>query len=95
MPGRLACGCGAGFGCGCEKIAKVGAILVDHSLRHRLAALVIVAGIVKLAVEADVQRPVASRAMIAKTDPFPRIDGRTALPAIHDKADLLCSEPTW
>src|SRR5581483_12328155 len=45
--------------------------LVHHAFGLRLAALVVVGGIVKPAVTAHVQRPVASRTRLAKPDPLP------------------------
>src|SRR5579859_7313150 len=69
----------------CEILAEIRAILLDDALRLRLAALIIVRGIVKRAVEAGVQRTIASLATVAKPNSFLPLDldRPPAMKAIH------------
>ncbi len=79
-----------------EIFAKIEALLVDHPLGHRLTALIVVAGIVKITVHAGVQRAVALRTMIAETDPLFGIDSLPALPAVHEtQGYLLRLKASW
>src|SRR5690242_6354112 len=74
---------------GSEIFAEIEALFVDHALGHRLAATVVVGGIVEIAVEAYVERAVASGAIVAEADAiFARddLDGATAMPTLHREA---------
>jgi hypothetical protein len=71
---------------GSEKIAKIRPFLVDDTLGLRFAALIVVCSIVELTIEAGMQCPVASGAIVAEADPFFDLDFSCAFPALHDCA---------
>ena len=71
---------------GSKKVAKIRPFLVDDTLRLRFAALIVVCSIVELTVEAGMQCPVASGAIVAEADPFFDLDFSCAFPALHDCA---------
>jgi len=71
-----------------EIFAEIETLLIDDALGHRLAATVVVGGIVKIAVEAYVERAVASGAIVAKADAIFAcydLDRATAMPTLHRK----------
>ena len=51
-----------------EAFTEIKAILVHHARGLGFAALVVVGGVIEAAVEADVERPIALGAFVAKTD---------------------------
>src|SRR5271166_4265231 len=63
--------------------AKVESFLVHYALGHRLAALVVVRRVVKIAVAAAVDGTPASRALSAEADSLSGVDLVAALPASH------------
>ena len=71
------------MGARCEVLAKVETIFIDDALRHRFAARVVVSGIVKSAVAANMERPAASSAFVAEADPLDDLDSSSAVPAFH------------
>ena len=74
---------------GSEIFAEVESFFVDDALGHWLAATVVVGGIVEIAIEAYVERAIASGAIVAKADAiFARddLDGAAAMPTLHRKA---------
>jgi hypothetical protein len=64
-------------------LAEVCAILIDDALGLSLAALIIVSGIVKPAIEADMERPIALGTLVAKADAILEDDFTTAMKAVH------------
>src|SRR5208282_302531 len=72
-----------GAAVGREVLAEIRALLVHHPLRHRLATLIVIGGVVKRAIAAYVQRPIALRTMRVEPDALDRLDPMAALPAVH------------
>ena len=58
-------------------------MLIDDALSLRLAALVVVAGVVKAAIETDMERPIALRTLVAKTNALFDADFPSAMKAVH------------
>jgi hypothetical protein len=64
-------------------LAEVRAIFIDDALGLSLAALIIVGGVVKPAVEASVERPIALGTLVAKAHAILEDDFTTAMKAVH------------
>ncbi len=63
--------------------AKVETLLIDHALGLRLAARVVVRGVVESAVAAYMKRAAASFAFIAKAHPLDDLGRPAAMPTVH------------
>src|SRR5690242_19931939 len=77
---------------GSEIFAEIEALFVDDALGHRLAATVVVRGIVQIAVEAYVERAIASGTVVAEADAIfagDDLDGAAAMPTLHREASSL------
>ena len=71
-----------------EIFAEIEAFFIDDALGHRLAATVVVGRIVEIAVEAYVERAIASGTIVAKADTIFAcydLDRATAMPTLHRK----------
>jgi hypothetical protein len=68
-------------------VAEVSAIFIDDTLGLSLAALVVIGGIVKPAIEASVERPIALGTFLAKADAILEDDFTAAMKAVHLKND--------
>ena len=69
---------------GREQLAEVESLLIDHALGLGLAARVVVSGVVKAAVAANVQRATAAFAFVAETDPLDHLRRGAAMPTLHN-----------
>ena len=69
---------------GGEVLAEVETFLIDDALRLRLAACVVVRGVVESAVAAYVERAAASLAFVAKSDPLDDFGRLAAMPTFHN-----------
>src|SRR6266436_6115462 len=77
---------------GSEIFAEVESFFIDDALGHWLAATVVVGGIVEIAVEAYVERAIASGAIVTEADTiFARddLDCAAAVPTLHRRAFSL------
>jgi hypothetical protein len=59
-------------------------MLVNHAVGLRLAALIIVSGVMETAIEADVQRPIALGTGLAKADALLNHNFPATVKTIHD-----------
>jgi hypothetical protein len=66
-----------------EELTKVASVFVNDPVGLCLAALIVVRGIVKGAVQTCVKRPVAGGTMLSEANPLPRLNLASAFPAVH------------
>src|SRR5262249_47385848 len=70
-----------------EILAEVRPLLVDHPLRLRLPAFVVISRVIEAAIAAGVQRAIASRTRVAKPDALARFDLAAAKKTVHSLAN--------